>query len=84
MRYTSNDTKLNAFLERPQIGIAARSGGQTQPAHLRVIREGATQGIAQLIAKGSNAWQLRDIGFRGQLFGRQRALAGTPALAIYK
>ena len=84
MRYTSNDTKLYAFLERPQIGIAARSGGQTQPAHLRVIGERTTQGIAQFIAKGSNAWQPRDIGFRSQLFGWQRALAGTPTLAIYK
>ena len=60
------------------------TGNAGKESTLRIVGERTTQGIANLIAEGSNAMQLVHVGLHGKLFLRISTLASTPSLSIYK
>ena len=74
MSDSTHDAKLQAL-------FVTIEGGQE--SRLAVVGEWSAQGVAQLIAKRSDARHLPRIGFRGQFLLRIGARACTPSLTIY-
>ena len=60
--------------------LLARNAGKE--GSLRVVAERSTQGIANVVAEGGNAFQLVRVGLRGELLSGIGTLSGTPALTI--
>ena len=71
--YCAGDAKLDAFFQ-------PCDAGEKRP--LAVVRERATECIAQFIAESTDAWHLFNVGLECQLFRRIGTRSCAPSLAI--